>query len=115
MLLFLSCRKDQTADNCLNLKKGLTTNNTEVVKSAINSIINGYTNGNYNEANIKILQRTLTDCGVVAESFCFNCIKTNPSQTELIIKLDNGGTLISKTVDITYTEANSMICNGMHD
>lgn len=116
LALFISCRKENMKGNCDNLKEGIAANDVSKVKMAINNIINGLRSTDYNEPNVtNLCQHISSGCSVTAEFSCYDCIKTNPSQTEIIISFIDGGTSRVKIVDISYTSQKRMTFHNMHD
>ena len=106
-----ACRKE-TLDNsdCDNLRNGLLMNDTKLVTKSIGSLLTSYSEGNLEELASKITER----CNIPA-TVCFNCIKTNPPQTEMIFSFVQPGATIQKRLDISYTPDNKMKILNVHD
>jgi len=108
----IACKKE-TLDNsdCDNLKEGLLMNDTKLVTKSIGSLLTSYSEGNLDELASKITDR----CNIPATVDCFNCIKTNPPQTEMIFSFVQPGATIQKRLDISYTPDNKMKILNVHD
>jgi len=109
----LTACKKETSDNsdCDNLRNGLLMNDTELVTRSLGSLLTSYSEGNLDELASKITDR----CDIPATVNCFNCIKTNPAQTEMIFSLVQPGATIQKRLDISYTPDNKMKILNVHD
>ena len=111
--LLLGCKK-QTLDsscNCNDLREGLLTNDTKRVARSLESMLTSYS-----ESNLDELAATVTDhCNIPATVDCFNCIKTNPAETEIIFSLVQPGNTIQKRLDISYTPDNKMKIVNVHN
>jgi hypothetical protein len=106
-----ACKKEFDSSDCDKLKDGLLTNNTKLVTESIGSLLTSYS-----EANLDELANKITDkCNIPATADCFNCIKTNPPQTEMIFLLVEPGTTIQKKLDISYNSDNKMQLRNVHD
>lgn len=108
-----SCKK-QALDNscsCNDLKEGLLTNDTKRVAESLESILTSYS-----ETNLQQLAVTITDrCNIPAMMDCFNCIKTNPPQTEIVFSMVQAPGTIQKRMDISHTPDNKMEILNVHD
>ncbi len=116
-LLFVSCQKETIAeDYCTKLKDGIVINDKEQIKLIINNYISKLPSDIYSEANlIKLIETISRDCNISTSIYCFACIYTLPSQSEISLSFVSGGSTIQKTIDITYNTANKMIFWNMHD
>jgi hypothetical protein len=117
-LLFIACKKQNTViNNCTALQQGILTSNIAGVGATITNYINTLPSNIYTEQNLQTLAGAIRggSCTITATVDCFDCIKTLPSQTEIQLSFINGGTTISKTIDITYTANNVIRFNSMHD
>jgi len=106
-----ACKKELNNSDCDNLRNGLLMNDTKLVAKSIGSLLTSYSEGNLDELASKITDR----CNIPATVDCFNCIKTNPPQTEMIFSLVQAGTTIQKRLDISYTPDNKMKILNVHD
>jgi len=86
-------------------------NDTKLVNKSIENLLTSYSEGNLDELASKITDR----CNIPATADCFNCIKTNPPQTEMIFSLVQAGATIQKRLDISYTPDNKMKILNVHD
>ncbi len=116
-LLFTACRKNAENSNCTLLKEGITANDLQQVSKAITNYINTLPTDEYTEANINLLVQTITgSCNIKSGAYCFDCIQTLPSQTEILLEFNAGGNTIRKTIDLTYTHGTTKMKFGnMHD
>ena len=114
--LVFSCDKDELSGSCETLRDAVLNNNIDKARSAINSFINRLENKVYNESNLTLLvQKISSQCNVSSTIMCFNCVRTLPSQTEIRIVINSGGTTVSKTIDISYSANNIITFVYMHD
>lgn len=123
LLFFTSCEKENAGSiNCEKIRAGILANNTEAVRKEID----GYTfflqhdpaaSDPYgHRLNIEKLVQVLNgDCNFSVTAGCYNCIKTNPPQTELFITVQNGATTVRKVIDLSYSSSRRLIFSGMHD
>jgi vesicle coat complex subunit len=112
---FASCKKDSNQDACVLLQQGLIADDTQKVGKAVDQIIAAFASKEYNAQNIDILVNRLSQCNLEIRGKCFDCIKTLPSQTEIWFRYNASGTIIQKTIDISYTPDNKMRFHNMHD
>ena len=106
-----ACKKELNNSDCDNLRNGLLMNDTKLVTKSIGSLLTLYSEGNLDELASKLTDR----CNIPATVDCFNCIKTNPPQTEMIFSLVQAGATIQKRLDISYTPDNKMKILNVHD
>jgi hypothetical protein len=93
------------------LRDGLLKNDVKLVTKNIGSLLSSYSEG-----NLDLLANEITDrCNISATVDCFNCIKTNPPQTEIIFSLVQQGGTVQKRLDISYTSNNKMVLLNVHD
>ena len=108
-----SCKKQALLNSCdcHDLKQGLLTNDTKRVAKSLENILTSYS-----ETNLHQLAVTITDrCTIPATVDCFNCIKTNPPQTEIVFSLLQAGNTIQKRLGISYAPDNKMRILNVHD
>ena len=110
--ILIACKKETLDDSdCDNLRNGLLMNDTKLVIKSIGSLLTSYS-----EENLDELARKITDrCNIPARVDCFNCIKTNPPQTEIIFSFVQAGATIQKRLDISYTPDSKMRILNVHD
>jgi hypothetical protein len=115
-LLLNSCRKESVTENCTKLKDAVAANNTEQVSKIITEYISNLPSDDYTAQNITKLTQNISNlCNITSGVYCFDCIKTLPSQTEIWVSFLSGEATIKKTIDITYTPANRMKFANMHE
>jgi hypothetical protein len=118
LLLFMACKKQNTVtDDCTRLQQGMADSDIVSVGATITNYINTLPSDIYTEQNLQVLAGAIRGgtCNITATIDCFNCIKTLPTQTEILISFISGGVTIRKTIDITYTTNNVIKFNSMHD
>ena len=70
----------------------------------------------YNKANMDLLIDKISDCDIDTGFYCFDCVQTLPSQTEIQLILQHNGSTIKKTLDISYNSSNNTLrFVNMHD
>ena len=83
---FLGCKKDTPPNNCENLKNAVITGSKDDVKSLVNVYISQLPSQSYTAQNIDALASSFSkECSISTLVFCFNCILTYPSMTEIQI------------------------------
>jgi hypothetical protein len=115
-VLFASCKKDTTDNDCEKLKNAIVSNNAEDIKSAVTQFINQLASKNNSKENLENLAATLSNkCSLTANLLCFGCIQTLPEQSEIRISILSGSTQLSKTIDISYSPDGLMKIVGVHE
>jgi hypothetical protein len=110
------CKKEVTSFDCEKLKVEMASNHVEGVKTIINQMIDRLSSKQYTEKNLKdLVNRLKNQCSLSADTFCFDCIQTLPSQTEIQIDFSLQGNTVRKIIDITYSINNQMVFGNMHD
>lgn len=132
IVLFLSvcipsCDKivDSTDDNldCDNLKMGIMNMDSEIVKLEINKLVAGLkpnktvSDNIGQKENIELLiNRLNTQCNDInSELICYACIKTNPPQSEILVRTDSVGIAINRVIDIFTPSDANLVCRGIHE
>ena len=106
---FISCKKD-IAGKCDDLAEAMVINNQEKAATIMNSWINELASDEYTEDNINRLISLINDnCTINATLFCFDCVMTLPSQTEIGLEFQYNGNTVNKVLDITYEGSNNRI------
>lgn len=114
--ILAGCKKDVSSNNCPELRGGIIANNKEDVGAIIISYIASLSSTIYSQQNLETLAATISaNCTINATVACFDCIKTLPSQTEIMLTFVSSGIQVKKTLDISYTPDNKMIFFNMHD
>ena len=109
--ILTACRKETLGDSdCDNLRNGLLMNDTKLVNKSIENLLTSYSEGNLDE-----LARKITDRCNIPATVDFNCVKTNPPQSEMVFLFVQPGATIQKRLDISYTPDNKMKILNVHD
>ena len=115
-LLLAGCKKQGSDFKCQELKEAIVTDNVEAVKTKLTGFINKLTSNTYSKQNLEILVASLSrDCSISAELLCFDCIYTLPPQSEIRVIFNSSGSVISKTIDLSYSPDNKIKVVNMHD
>ncbi len=78
--MFASCKKETLkSSNCEALKRGLMVKDVNVVRNALGDLLTSYSRENLNKLVATVSER----CNITASTPCFNCIYTDPMQTEI--------------------------------
>jgi hypothetical protein len=124
VLLFIclnfSCKKSTLSEPpppppviCEEFRQSIIRNDINEVKRHITSFINDLSSSQYTAENMDKLAKSISShCTVSASIYCYNCIKTLPSMTEIIISLNSS---VVKAIDISYTASNEMKFVTMHE
>ncbi|MCE3281952.1 MAG: hypothetical protein K0Q66_689 [Chitinophagaceae bacterium] len=114
-IAFLGCDKNTLENRCARLKDGITANDMGKVEPVVSYEISRLSSRTYNQANLQALANALGNCSVTTQ-LCFDCIKTLPSQSEIIVSYSPDGIIvIRKVIDISYDAGNTMRFHNMHD
>ena len=113
VLLVTSCKKDKQ-NNCDELKQAAYSNNIDKVGSIIQGHLRNLPSV-YNEQNIQLLVRQISKCDISSAIYCFDCIDTYPSQTEISLDFSYNGAAVHKVIDLSYNSANKIVFRNMHD
>lgn len=118
----LSACKKESSEQCEELKNALIANNEAAVTRIITSLIpaagpapalndqEGF-QGHYNT-----LVERLTACDVGAKAFCYGCIDTYPSTSEILFTVKSGSQTIQRVIDLgPNAEGTRFVCKRMHD
>jgi len=110
------CRKERTTDSvCEILKQALINDDKGQARIAITAMIDKLPSKAYTAQALDMLSHAISgQCEMSTDLYCFNCIKTLPGQTEIEVSFISGGSVIHKTIDISYTSANEMIFANFH-
>ena len=124
-----SCKKvlDSSNDdwkniNCDNLRTGIMTTDSQIVKLEVDkllidlqpSVTSEDALGHRQNINT-FINRLITQCdGLDAELLCYACILTNPPQSEIRVTIDSAGTQIGRTIDILTPEDLKLNCMNIH-
>jgi len=120
----ISCSKEDADDNkdCLLLQSGIINLNREIVRAELVKLTwdlypsPTLTDEIGHENNFKILIDRLNDCELItATSFCYACIKSNPSQSEILVTTDSSGHSVRRIIDIITGENNTLKFGALHE
>jgi hypothetical protein len=109
-----SCKKTANS-NCSELKEAAYTDNVEKVKLIITNSILSLPSSAYNQQNLKQLAQTMAECDLESSVPCFDCIKTLPSQSEIVLKFFFNGVQQQKVIDLSYSTSNRIVFKNMHN
>lgn len=111
-MFYTSCEKENlNIGDCDHLKQALILNDKEQVKSEIDYLL-----GLYTEDNINSLAETIsTNCGIETNVFCFDCVYTLPSMSEIGFSFTDSDSSYHKVLDISYDSGNRMVISNIHD
>lgn len=106
-----SCAKDKTGyhTNCEKLIRSLVADDKESVRVEVNNIINELSLQSgvsfvQQQQDMNLFISRLSECDELeAEVLCLWCVKTNPPQTEILIKFTRNGEQVTKVVDLVQT------------
>lgn len=116
VLLIAGCSKDLTAGQCQELKQGIVANDLEKVRMKITQTIIALPSQEYTEQNLNALAAALSgECGLFAKVLCFSCIETLPEQSEIRVSFEYSGSVVNKTIDISYSPDNKMRFVNLHE
>lgn len=109
-----SCKKDKQG-RCEQLKQAVYSNDIDKVRLIITTYLQSLPSLTYNEQNIQLLTQRISDCDIASIIYCFDCIETYPSQTELSLDFTYNGAMVHKIIDLSYNSANKIVFRNMHD
>jgi hypothetical protein len=115
-ILSLGCKKDFSTRKCEQLKTEMAADNVQEVIKLVTEKVNQLASQNYTRENLNTLATSLSgDCGISATVLCFGCIQTLPEQSEIRLSFNSSGSLVAKTIDISYTPDNKIKIINMHN
>jgi hypothetical protein len=111
-LILSSCQREEISNaDCDRLRNGLAANDVNLVNKALDNLLT-----TYSEANLqKLADHISGKCAVTATVLCFDCIKTNPPQSEIRFSFSQSGTTVERVLDISYTPDHRMRVVNVHD
>ncbi|TDH26804.1 hypothetical protein EXU57_08310 [Segetibacter sp. 3557_3] len=110
-IILAGCSKKRLDTNdCEQLKTALATENLSMVKKELNGQLTAYSKENLTKLTATLLEK----CNINAAPFCYDCIKTNPAQTEIQFSFAYQGTVVHCNVDFSKTSNNRMEVVGVH-
>lgn len=107
-----SCQREEISNaDCDRLRNGLATKDDDLVNKALDNLLT-----TYSEANLQKLAKSISDrCEISATVFCFDCIKTNPTQSEIRFSFFQSGATVERIIDLSYTPDNKMRVVDVHE
>jgi hypothetical protein len=112
----LGCKKDVVGSNCQALKNAVLTSANEDLKKLVNAYISQLASQAYTAQNMNTLALSFSNqCSINTQVFCFDCITTFPSMSEIQITVTSTQPGVSKVADISYTPDSKMTCVQVHD
>jgi hypothetical protein len=92
--------------NCDLLKQGLTSNDTAMITASLDKLLDEQ----YSNENLSQLATTISaNCSVTASLECFDCIKTNPPQSEMQCSfMQDDGSTVSFMLDLMPATDNTI-------
>jgi len=121
LCLFIACGDNEPpAIQCEDLKQGIINNTDDLVRGVIDNLCSDLkpTNDDVfgHKKNLNTLVQRFEDkCDVIANIFCYACIKTLPVQSEIIITFVQDSMTYSKTIDISTPDDDILFFAGMHN
>ncbi len=112
--VFIACSKN-AEENCNQLKEAALANNVEEINSIITEYILALPSANYNQPNIRLLAKRISNCNISTAVPCYDCIKTLPSQTEISLDFVYNGTPVHKMIDLSYSPDKRIVFRNIHD
>lgn len=113
--LCIGCNTSSDVPPCEEFRKSILAKDTGQVKLQMLSYIDQLTSDEYNQANLKSLATLFKNqCGYSVGEICFNCIKTNPPQTELVLTIESNP-VVHKTFDFIESDGGKIVLLTMHD
>ena len=100
--LLMGCQKEIKEINahCDLLQQGLADDNVTLVSEWFGDQLDLP----YSEENLNHLAQSISEsCDVTAALSCFDCVKTDPPQSEMQLSYVSNGNSITKTLDLTIT------------
>ena len=115
LLSIVSCDTENHATpfglDCNLLKTGLLQNDNALISPEIAKLVKDLNPAPNNSDeighsnNCDILIGRLNKCeNISAELLCYACIKTYPAQTEILLRIDSAGEMVSRVIDISTPE-----------
>ena len=112
--ILVGCKKEPVG-NCDNLRNAIISGDDETVKSNITGFINKLSSKKLTRDNLQALASLISgDCGITT-NMCFECIYTNPPQSEIYMTITTSQSTMYKTADISATSSNKMQCKDVHN
>jgi hypothetical protein len=109
--LLSSCNKAEFSINdCVAFRAGLQWTDKEVVSAQVQGLLAKYTRGNVD----RFAEAMEDECGIIVQSVCFDCIKTNPAQSSIQVEFMSPGGMVTREIDLGKNSDNKMILINVH-
>lgn len=110
--LFSACRKQGIITDCDALKSALSSQDAAAVSQQVEHLLVKHSKGNVERFSEALSEQ----CDITIKSVCFNCIKTMPEQTLIILEFTLSGVTIQRELDLSYrNDNNRMIVSSVHE
>ncbi len=91
-------------------------NDADRMKLVMQELFLSLPSTDYNKGNIDLLIEKIKGCEIDTGFYCFDCVQTLPSQTEIQLIIEHDGSTLKKTLDISYHHTdNTLRFVNMHD
>lgn len=109
--LFGCQKEDIGSADCYALRNGLIAKDAGLVNKTL-----GHLSITYSKDNLEKLAEDISaQCDIAATVLCFECIKTNPPQTEVRFTFSHSGATVERIVDLSYTLDRKIQVVNVHD
>lgn len=111
------CKKDKHAAGlqCSEVKLALKAEDVQALRGQVDQLIAGLPSTIHNAENLQALVNAINgQCDFNATVSCVKCIKTLPEQSEIVVKFQEAGTTLTRTIDIIGTQNGNMRFCGVH-
>lgn len=114
--IIAGCEKHLSTPDCQKLKEGMSSDSSEIVIAVLSQFIDQLPSKIYSEQNLNELCAFIRQqCDFTAEVYCFDCIDTWPSQSEISMSFGFIEDKVEKTIDVSRTPDNTIKVLAMHD
>ena len=111
-LVLESCKKETLKpSDCDALKRDLIAKDVHGVIDVLGNLLIIHSRENLDKLAVTVSEQ----CNITASKLCFNCIYTEPAQSEIKFSFSHSGTTVERVIDISYNKENKMKIVGVHD
>ncbi|MBT8231900.1 MAG: hypothetical protein HKO66_05545 [Saprospiraceae bacterium] len=118
LVIFSSCQIDRLSKFC----EAVIIEDVQIVQERVNDIIQDLEpietiedpRGHLLNLDVLISELNLDLC-MSASLLCYACIETLPEQSEVVLRIDDGGFITEKIIDVATPIGTPMFFVGMHD
>ncbi|NNE14224.1 MAG: hypothetical protein HKN51_04570 [Saprospiraceae bacterium] len=118
LVIFSSCQIDRLSKFC----EAVIIEDVQIVQERVNDIIQDLEpietiedpRGHLLNLDVLISELNLDLC-MSASLLCYACIETLPEQSEVVLRVDDGGFITEKIIDVATPIGTPMFFVGMHD